>query len=130
MTFNNIYDYFKNDEDLLRYFDPESSARNNAEACMEIYHKLIEHTKERTCKFVRDDIGYIFYSEGLLISFCVKPEFRDKYNLSYFGNLIKKHLGQRFKCYLYNQNERALTFLDKLGMKKEASNELITLLTL
>jgi hypothetical protein len=131
MTYNNIYEYFGKDENLMNYYDPTSSCKTNEEAIMEIYHKLVfDHAKERPCTFVRDDIGYLFYSEGLLISFCVKPEYRDKENLSYFGNLIKSKVGQHFKCYLFNINKKAISFLERIGMIQENSNELITLLSI
>lgn len=130
MTYRNIYDFFKDDNELLNYFDPFSKANNNEEAAMEIYHKLIDHTKERECKFERSDIGYVFHSDGLLISFCVKPEYRTKDNLIKFGEFIKKIVGEHFQCYLFNKNSRAINFLKKIGMKKEVSNGLITLLTI
>lgn len=130
MTFNNIYEYFGSDQHLMEYYDPTSGCKTNKEAVMDIYHKLIEHAKEKPCEFVRDDMGYIFYSDGLLISFCVKPEHRSKENLSYFGNLIKSKVGEHFKCYLFNINKRAINFLERIGMKQIDSNDLITLLSI
>lgn len=130
MTYKNIYDYFGHDNNLMNYYDPTSSCKNKEEAIMEIYHKLVDHANERPCEFVRDDIGYIFYSEGLLISFCVKPEHRNSEDLSYFGNLIKTKVGQHFKCFLFNINEKAINFLERIGMKQVDSNDIITLLSI
>lgn len=130
MTLNNIFEFFENDTRLLWYFDPESNASNNMEAAIEIYDKLVEHSKERDCVFKRNDIGYIFYSNNLLLSFCVKPEYRTKENIIKFGEFIKSEMGGHFKCYLYNRNTRAINFLEKIGMKKTDSNNLITLLCL
>lgn len=130
MTFRNIHEFFKSDEQLLNYFDPTSSAKTNEEAAMEIYHKLVEHAREKECHFVRSEIGYIFYHDDLLISFCVKPEYRNKKTLRYFGNMIKKQIGEHFKCFLFNRNTRAINFLEQMGMKREKSNELITLLSI
>lgn len=129
MTFNNIYEYFKDDSNLLEYFDPLSKATNNSEAAMEVYHKLIDHSKDRKCKFVRNDIGYIFYAKKELISFCIKPEFRSKENYIKFWNLIKEKVGKNFKCWLYTRNTRGINYLEKSGMKIKESNKLITLLT-
>lgn len=129
ITLDAIYECFADDEELLKYFDPASKAKDNMEAATEIYQKLLEHSSERDCKFVMNDIGYVFYSEGLLISFCVKPAFRDKDNLSNFGKFIKILLGDSFKCYLYNINTRGIRFLERIGMRTEDSNDLITLLT-
>ncbi len=142
MTYNNIYEFFKDDEDLLLYFDPQSKAKDNAEASMEVYHKLLEYSKEGGCYFKRcGNIGYIFFKKApiwekafgrknVLISFCVKPEFRTRYYLTYFSKFIKKNLGSHFVCCLYTKNSRALNFLERLGMKKQESNNLITLLSI
>lgn len=127
MTYKNIYEYFEGDN-LIDYYDPTSKAKTHDEAVMDIYQKLVEHSKERKCEFVRDEIGYIFYSEDLLISFCVKKACRDKSNLAYFGNLIKDRLGQHFDCFLFTKNKRAIRFLERIGMKVEEKNHLITLL--
>lgn len=130
MTFKNVYEFFRNDTALLDYIDPLSDAKNIEEATMEIYKKMVDHTKERECEFYRTELGYIFYSKGLLISFCVKPEYRTKESLKYFGNIIKEKVGEHFKCFLYNRNTRGINFLEKIGMKKEKSNDLITLLSI
>lgn len=128
MTVNDIREFFGNDNNLLDYFDPESKASSNEEAINEIYQKLMEHSKEKDCTFKRTDVGYIFYSDKLLISFCVKPECRNRKNLAEFGEFIKLELGSSFSCYLYNRNEKAIRFLEKLGLEKIDSNSLITLL--
>lgn len=130
MTYKNIYDYFEGDENLLDYYDPTSDVKTFDEAIMDIYHKLVDHAKDKKCEFVRDDIGYIFYSDKLLISFCVKPVFRTKDNLAYFGNLIKSKLGTRFDCFLFNRNKKGVGFLERIGMKKIMSNDLITYLSI
>lgn len=125
-----ISDYFEDDVDLMKYYDPTSLVANRDQAISEIYHKLIQHARERECKFVGNDIGYIFYSGNLLISFCVKPACRNKENLEIFGKSMKKELGKHFKCVLFNQNTRGIRFLERIGMKKTKSNNLITLLSI
>jgi ABC-type phosphate/phosphonate transport system ATPase subunit len=120
MTYKNIYEFFKDDKELLNYYDPMSEVANNEEAAMEIYHKLIEHS--------RDELGYIFYSEKLLISFCVKPELRTKENLKMFGDLLKFTIGNHFECFLYKKNTRGINYLKKVGLKEKKSNDLVTLL--
>lgn len=129
MTYKNIQEYFEGD-DLLSYYDPTSKVKTHDQAVMDIYHKLIEHAKARKCEFIRDDIGYIFHSCDLLISFCVKKKYRDKSNLSYFGNLIKSNLDRHFDCFLFTKNTKAIGFLERIGMKKEEENHLITLLSI
>lgn len=130
MTYKNIYEFFKGDETLLNYFDPTSHAASTEEAALEVYTKLVEHSKEKECEFYRTEVGYLFFSKGLLISFCVKPQYRNRKTLRYFSNIIKEKLGDHFSCFLFNRNTRAINFLEALGMKKEKSNELVTLLTI
>ncbi len=130
MTLNDIKECFDTDKDLINYYDPTSNVSSNEEAIVDIYHKLVDHAKDGKCTFYKDEIGYIFYREKLLISFCVKKEYRDKYNLSYFGNLIKSKVGHNFDCFLFNKNKRAISFLERLGMAKIMSNDLITLLSI
>lgn len=129
MTYKNIYEYFDGDN-LLDYYDPTSGVRTFDEAVMDIYHKLVDHSKDKKCEFIRDDIGYVFYADKLLISFCVKPKERSKENLAYFGNLIKSKIGEHFDCFLFNKNEKGMKFLERIGMKRVMSNDLITLLSI
>jgi hypothetical protein len=130
MTYKNIYEFFKNDSSLLEYYDPTSAAKTNEEAAMEIYQKLVDHANERRCEFYRTEFGYLFFAKDLLISFCVKPEYRNKETLRLFGNLIREKVGEHFKCCLFNRNTRGINFLERVGMRKEKSNELITLLSI
>lgn len=137
MTYNNIYEYFKDDKDLLKYFDPLSCAVNNEQAALEIYHKLVEYSNDYKCKFIRLEHGYIFYAKPhgwlqrrILVSFCLKPEQRNRVSTGLFWHEIRGHLGRRFVCHLYNKNTRAMNFLLKGGMRVERSNDLITLLSI
>lgn len=137
MTYNNIYEHFKDDKDLLEFYDPLSTATNNKEAALEIYHKLVEYSKEYNCKFIRLEHGYIFYAKpkwffqkNMLVSFCLKPEYRNWIYASHFWNEIKVHVGRHFTCCLFNRNTRAIGFLQKGGMMIKKTNELITLLSI
>jgi len=137
MTYNNIYEYFKEDYELLNYFDPLSAALNNEQAALEVYHKLIEYSKDYKCKFIRLEYGYIFYAKpkwffqkNMLVSFCLKPEYRNWIYVSRFWDDIRDCVGNHFICYLFNKNTRAIQFLLKGGMKIKKSNDLITLLSI
>lgn len=137
MTYNNIYDYFKEDIELLNYFDPLSTATNNAQAALEVYHKLIEHSKDYKCKFIRLEHGYIFYAKPkwffqkrMLISFCLKSEYRQRKYVARFWDEIRYYVGNHFVCYLFNRNTRGMNFLLKGGMKIKKSNDIITYLSI
>lgn len=135
MTLNDIYEFFKDDERLMDYFDPLSTATNNKEAAFDIYQKLIDYSKDYKCEFIKMDCGYIYYikprwffQRKKLISFCIKPEYRTAYWKAYFWNKIKRILGNRFTCCLFNKNTRAINYLIKNGMRIKESNNLITFL--
>ena len=136
-TYEDIYEFFKDDDDLLLYFDPLSRATNNLEASIEIYDKIVnDHAAKGGCVFKKTDAWYVFYKKRkwyqrkVLISFCVKPKYRTKDNLVAFGRFIKKEIGRRFQCYLYSNNTRAIRFLKTIGMNVVKSNNLITLLSI
>jgi len=137
MTNELIYEYFKDDHNLLDYFDPMSTAKTIEEAANDVYEKILQHGKESDCNFICNSIGYFYYSDYLLfsdrkvlISFCVKKEHRNKEKLKEFWELIHDTIGNHFECYLFNRNERAIQWLIKCGMKIEKKNDLITLLTI
>jgi len=133
MTMELIYEYFKTDEDIVKYYDPTSDAITVEEIAEDIYKKLVEYKNDSVCKFIADEIGYIYYTENLagtdqraLISFCVKSEYRTKEHLIEFWNKIKGLLGNHFNCYLFNKNERAIKYLMKCGMQLKNTNDLFT----
>jgi hypothetical protein len=137
MTYDDIYECFKSDIELLNYFDPLSSALNNEQAALEVYHKLIEYSKDYKCRFIRLEHGYIFYAKPkwffqkrMLVSFCLKPEYRTSPYVAEFWDLIRYYVGNHFVCHLFNRNTRAINFLLKAGMKIKKSNDLITLLSI
>jgi len=133
MTKELIYEYFREDNELLEYFDPMSKATNIEEAAAEVYGKILQHGNEAECHFICNEVGYFYYSNYLLftdrkvlISFCVKKEYRDKARLKEFWDEIMKNIGDHFECYLFNRNKRAIEWLIKCGMQVEKTNDLIT----
>src|SRR3954467_11753614 len=100
MTYNNIYEYFKYDKDWLKYFHPFSSAKNNEEAVIETLHVMYDHAKEKKCRFVSNEKAYLFYHKRELISFCLKPEYRNKENIKWLWSFMKENIGKHFSCWL------------------------------
>lgn len=139
MTYNNIYEYFKDDIHLLDYFGPLSKVENNADAALVIYLNLVQYSKEykKRCRFKRFDIGYVFFikpkwfwNKNKLVSFCLLPQSRTTEGVGLFWRKIKDYVGNHFTCCLYSKNTRAINFLLKGGMKIKKSNELVTLLSI
>lgn len=139
MTYNDIYGYFRDDKDLLRYFDPLSKVSNNAEAASVVYLKLVEYSKQyrNRFRFMRFDVGYVVYlkpkwawNKNKLVSFCLLPEYRTSKGVGEFWEKVKYYLGNHFTCCLYSNNARAINFLLKGGMEIKKSTDLITLLSI
>lgn len=130
ITYSDIYECIKGDDDFLKYFHPFSRAKNNEEAAMETFDVMKGHEQMKKCYFVVTEIGYIFYAKKELISFCIKPEHRNKRTFKLFWSLIKNSIGKHFYCYLYSNNTRAIKFLIKAGMKTKKADKLLTLLNI
>ena len=130
MTYSDIYECIKDDSEFLKYFHPFSKAKNNEEAAMETFNIMKDHEQGKTCYFMANEQGYIFYAKKELISFCIKPQYRDKRTFKLFWSLIKENIGKHFYCYLYSNNTRAINFLIKSGMKTKKADKLLTLLNI
>lgn len=137
MTKEYIIECFKYDTDILKYYDPTSSAKNNAEVGEEVYNKLLEYKQKYKCKFVELYCGYIFYispkwfwQKRRLVSFCLKPKYRNREMAKFFWRQIVQKLGGHFTCCLFNKNTRAIGFLIQGGMKIKKTTDLLTLLSI
>jgi hypothetical protein len=73
------------------------------------YYKILHHKKP---------VGYFITFDDFLYSFAIEKNSRKKEVLSGWFELVKKELGDTFKCVLYNYNTRAIKHLERHGMKK------------
>jgi hypothetical protein len=74
-------------------------------------------------------IGYYVYEGKTLISFCLNIQFRNRKYLKEFWSKIRSDLKGNFQTFLWSNNTRGWTWLQKQGMKIAAQDEFITHLT-
>lgn len=86
------------------------------------YYKVIYQKKP---------IGYFVTFENVLYSFAINIKYRKKDILLHWWKELKKTLNKGFTCYLDEQNERAINFLQKNNMKisdKDEENKTVILI--
>jgi hypothetical protein len=86
------------------------------------YYKVIYQKKP---------IGYFVIFENTLYSFGINIKYRKKDILLSWWQQLKKTLKKGFNCYLDEQNERAINFLEKNNMKvveKDEEHKIVTLI--
>lgn len=128
-----IAEYFQGDDDIFEYFDPFFKVNTIDEISENIAKKILEYAGAVKCKLCSDHVGYMFYitpalEENMLVSFCIKKEYRTKQELKKFWGKIQIELGEGFKCVLYTKNTRAIKWLKKCGMKEMQKDDLLTIL--
>lgn len=115
-----VYNAFIDDEELIEYFDKNANVKTTNEAIESVCEKIKSQYSDSA--FFGVEIngikeGYFVFRENLLISFGMNKKYRNKEVLSEFWEEIKKHLGNSFQAALYSYNTRAISFLEKCGMK-------------
>lgn len=74
-------------------------------------------------------IGYVVYAYKILYSFAIAVKYRTKEVLTKWFDKIVEVLGDGFVCFLYRNNERAIGFLERMGMKAvNEQNSIVTLI--
>lgn len=111
---------YEGDHELVAYFDPGCSVTTWKECCYAIERKVRENYPEATIKCVLDGdypIGYYIFDGDMLISFGMRPAYRKKEWLTALWEQITAEFSGPFSCVLYSINSRAITWLQKCGMK-------------
>lgn len=118
---------FEFDNDLVKYYDPNTRVDNIDEIVTDVIRKVGTYKDRILWKGVFEGdklVGYFVYSNLLLISFGLNINYRDKKRK--FFVIIRKTIGKRFITHLHSVNKRALKFLVHNGMKIVSENHLIT----
>lgn len=105
-------------------------------ACMITLEMIRDTAKQEKLSYYKVvykqiNIGYVVIFHDFLYSYGINPKFRKKEILIQWWAEIKKLLGKRFVTMLYENNIRALKFLEKQGMKiaqVDEANKTITLI--
>lgn len=71
-------------------------------------------------------IGYYVYHGKTLVSFALNVKYRNRKYLKEFWNKIRSDLKGSFQAFLWSKNIRAAKWLEKMGMKIIAQDNLLT----
>lgn len=111
---------YENDSELFeKYFGLAKNFMGCVNSQLAMIYEMAERKKLSYYKVVFQDktIGYFVIFDGVLYSFAINIRYRKKDILQKWWQLMKSKLGNKFACYLYEWNERAINFLLKNGMK-------------
>jgi hypothetical protein len=125
---------FEDDEELINFYDKTYSLSSHSDMYKNTYSKLKEYKEYfgKCChyKIILDgvEIGFVFITKtpNLLVSFSINKTYRKKDILISFFNLIRNIFSEPFICLLYNENSRAINWLQKCGMEIENVDDIIT----
>lgn len=128
-----IRDAFKGDGELMSKFsDPNIEYSDLDELVNDVCKKIDQYLKLGECAFKTLETGYIFWMKDpvLLVSFGLNINNRSPRGLQKFWEEIVSNLGNRFGCFLWSNNTRAIKWLKRMGMQVVESNNSITRLQL
>lgn len=124
---------FESDEDIVSFYDPNVPVKTIKDVIDNVLVKIQEYydeveSLEMRGVFVKEAlVGYFIFSKGLLVSFGLNKASRDKES-DKFWELIKKEIGDAVSCFLWRRNNRAIKWLQKMGMQvKKVNNDIILL---
>ena len=128
---------YEGDEDLLNKYHVDKFTLEQAVECeLGIIKKDTEVMNLTYYKVVFDkiDIGYLVSSGDLILSFCINIKFRTKVILKEWWDMMVSFFGDKIKFGVLSNNQRAIQFFKKRGMKiawensdkKEKADLLIT----
>lgn len=112
---------YKGDVDLLdKYWGEDFSLEEAVNETMRMINTVSQEVEFNHYAVLLDDeeIGYVSCFSHNLYSFGININYRTKDNLIEFWGRIKEVMGESFICMLFPQNERAINFLKKQGMKQ------------
>ena len=124
------------DDELLNKFhvEPNMSFKMAVGSTLQMIYDLSSEKRLNYYKVIYNKmpIGYFVTFDNCLYSFGINIDFRVKNILISWWQQIKKALGKEFYAKLYEQNTRAISFLEKCGMEiyhRDEINKVVTLLT-
>lgn len=123
---------FQGDIDIFKYYDPAIKVESVDQIVDDVSKKISDYEKFKMFGVYEKNnlVGYFVSRGGLLVSFALSMPYRNRKYKRVFFSLIKDHFKGLFMCFLWTNNQRAVGFLKKCGMRVLESNHLITQLGL
>ncbi len=122
---------FEGDEEIFLYYDRSQLVEKIEDICFNVREKIAVNYPDATWHGFSDEgvkIGFVVFQESLpekktlLISFGINKKYRTPETLKDIWAAIKLLCGDNFNCVLYSYNTRAISWLEKCGMKKVFEN--------
>lgn len=112
---------YKDDQKLLDEYHI-AKFTHTYEAVLSMMGMINEMSEQRELFYYKvlcdkKPIGYVVTFDDFLYSFAINIKFRVKKILVEWWDKIIEVLGPRFICALYKNNTRAISFLEKCGMR-------------
>jgi len=122
---------FDGDEKIYEMYDHSAVVSNIDEIAVDVIRKVKEFEKAELYGVYEKNkiVGYFVCEPLKLISFALTPSFRTRSYLNEFFTMIRKTIKNKFTCFLWSRNIRAVKWLMKNGMEIYDSNPHITTLT-
>jgi len=112
---------YRGDEELLKRYHTaqHESVESAVFSTMILIHDMSEAKELSYYKVCwnKEPIGYFVTFENVLYSFGIAIKKRKKEILEAWWSYVKFVLGKKFFSVLYDNNTRAISFLEKCGMK-------------
>ena len=110
---------FENDFEILNVYDKGEEVNDISEVCYSVWNKVEMIAEDSVFYGVELDggkIGYFVFQGNILFSFGVGLKWRKKDILLQFFKVILSKIGDGFTIALYSYNQRAIKWLQKMGM--------------
>jgi len=125
ISYSAIYAAFVGDDDVCNHCDPDAEDKTPDGISLDVYGKLMDW--EDVCfgtfkkvKVEGKEAGFVYCFDDILVSFGVNKAYRNKDFLSSFFADIVETMGGDFVTFMWERNTRAIKWLEKNGMQKEA----------
>jgi hypothetical protein len=122
---------FKDDPKMIDIYDPFAKVESIGDIVTDIVTKIKTHPNPQINGLYEKNklIGFFIRAGGLLVSFGIAVEYRIRKFKNQFWKLVRVEFKGIFKCYLWTNNQRAIKWLQKMGMLVTNCDERLTELT-
>jgi len=126
MVYDVVRYSFEGDTDISKYCDLKDEKKSTDELSKSICLKLLDYSVFSNGQFnslIVDGklVGYYYTCGILLVSFCVRKEFRNAEILKEVFEEIREDFKTDFYTYMWKRNTRGINWLKKCGMEEVES---------
>jgi len=125
ISYSAICAAFAGDDDICSYCDPDAVDNTPDGISLDVYAKLMDWEDVfcgtfKKAKVNGKEVGFVYYFDDILVSFGVNKSHRNKEFLASFFADVTEWIGGDFVTFMWERNTRAINWLEKNGMQREA----------